>query len=805
MSRSEAVGRAHDPAAGSAAFAAAGADRRTLLLLSLVSGLGGVVYEVLYMRHLTSVLGDMFYVHAGLLCMFLLGNGIGAWLAHRFVPYLFAFELAIGGYALALPGIVEVYEASLLARLFPSPVVQSLFASGLLLAVPSVCIGFSIPLFSAYIRRQGATRDAFKLAYLLYNLGAAISVVLVEFYLIRWVGFTVSLYCVAAANLTCGVVLLGRRKRWTPGPLESSGAGEPVPWRSSVALLLASIAAAVFLGLFIKVCYHLFLPHRQNFAICTAISLVSIAVGTWLAKRTRAGLDTFLVLSLASVAVVYVVFEPAVALFELAEETLPAWTTVGRDFVFGFFLSIPYVFLGATIPALLQRETQVARRSGWLLLVSGVGNVVGMLIFMFVLHPNVKVFTIPLAIWALLIVSLVVHAGPRVGRWRLAVVVASALLLPVVYTRAERQIYLVHETVSGAAAITHYKATSDNVSLVEGPNGTYISYNGHPSIYVRGRNGRVNNAEIVSGIIPALVAPRLDDALVLGLGSGITAGSAATLFEHTDVVEINSAFFPLLDRIADANFSITRNPRANIIHDDARSFLASTSRRYDVIVNSIPSPTYFAAGKIYTAEFFDMVERALVPGGVYCSWLAPVDMSRDGLETFLATLSSRFRFCNLAVLRNGYYYASCSDEPLSVRDPRSLDFPPTMRGHLSSIRGVGLEEYLESLWISDDLLSGLDLSGVPLNTDAFPVMEFQIMRQDLLLKDPVRMKDPLVTRPARFNLAPRDPAEAEAFVRQAVVLRQVHGPLYVALCVPRLVENPSLGDAFERRWAEISH
>jgi len=779
--------------------------RTTLLVLSLVSGLGGVVYEVLYMRHLTTVLGDMFYVHAALICMFLFGNGLGAWLAHRFTRWLFAFEIAIGVYAFVLPWLLPLYEVSPLAHLSASPVVQTLLASALLLAVPAICIGFSIPLFSAYIRGRGETRDAFKRVYLLYNLGAAASVLAVEFYLIRWVGLTVSLYVVGVANLGCGLTLWLERRAWLPA--EEAPAAEPGRFqpRTLPALLCASLGASLFIAFYIKVCYHLFLPHRENFAVCTSASLLAISLGAWLARRSALPFSAFVAAAMASVSVLYGGFDWVAQAFEQVFTAAPASWATAVEFGFAFVLCLPYAFLGATIPALLRDETQVARRSGLLLLVSGIGNVLGMLLFIFVLHPLIPLFWTLLAVLGLLGIAVLLRFGgdrvrERGARARVLAPLAVALALaPVLAGRPDESVYLIHDQTPADATITHYKAASDNVSLIDSPERVYISYNGHPSIYVE-NHGTVNFAEVVSGVIPALVAPSRDRALVLGLGSGITAGATSRLFAHTDVVEINSGFFPLLPRISRDNFSIGENTAATIIHDDARSYLASTTKRYQAIVNSIPSPTYFAAGKIYTQEFFRMVAEALAPGGVYCSWFAPLEMSPEGLQTFLATLSHEFRHCNLAALRDGYYFTSCADEPLSVTDPATAGLPARIREALgAAIHGVTVERYLRGIFLTDDMFREMSFEGTRRNTDDFPIMEFQIMRRDRERRRPTRPPDPVVEDPQRFNVRGLGREPEELLLDRAIVFVQVHRGLFDAFYLPRLESDPALAAAFNAR------
>ncbi len=781
------------------------------MLLSLVSGLGGVVYEVLYLRHLTTVLGDMYYVHAALLCMFLLGNGIGAWLAHRFLRHLYVFELIIGLYAFSLPWLLPHFERSVLSRLADDPVIQSLLASAMLLAVPSICIGFSIPLFSAYIRHQNREREAFKAAYLLYNIGAAASVLLVEFYLIRWTGFTVSLYVVGTANLLCGVILLARRRDWLPDPDPDDDGTHGFALRESVAMFLASVGASLFVGFFIKTCYHLFLPHRENFAICTAITLLAIAAGTVIVQRFRPSFATLIGAAALTLGLVFALYPQWVQLFRASGETFLGSATVFRDFMFGVVLALPYLFLGATIPALMGNERNVARRAGHLLLLSGVGNVAGMLGFMFLVHPNVPFFSAVIVIWLTLTASVVVLQGVRLRPAVAVALLLSALTLPLASTHSEHGLYLVHaQDWDANSQIVHYKSTADNVSHVISPTSgggrTFISYNGHPSIYVS-QGPQVNPAEVVSGVIPALAAPRREKALVLGLGSGITGGAAATLFDHTDIVEINAAFFPLLDEISFANFRVQDNPNATLIHDDARSYLANTTERYDAIVNSIPSPTYFAAGKIYTLEFFEMVKAALEPDGVYSTWFAPLDMSEEGLYTFLATLHQSFEHCNLAVLRFGYYFANCSDEPLTVAT--DVDYPIEVRTVLGrSITSMNLERYFRSIFISDDIFARIDLENRPLNRDRFPIMEFQIMRFDRTTDERERSRaDVVVYDPERLNIAFADPQDTERFLDQASVFSQFHQPLFELHFREIIAQAAERGDtamvrSMQRRAAE---
>ena len=83
-----------------------------LVVVACASGFAGLGYEVLYLRHLTTLLGDMLYVHAALLSTFLVGVGAGAFWAHRAWGRLWLLEMGTGLYALLLPWLTGVLSAS---------------------------------------------------------------------------------------------------------------------------------------------------------------------------------------------------------------------------------------------------------------------------------------------------------------------------------------------------------------------------------------------------------------------------------------------------------------------------------------------------------------------------------------------------------------------------------------------------------------------------------------------------------------------------------------------------------------------
>ena len=191
--------------------AAVGRERWRLAVVSGLAALSGICalgYEVLFVRRLTTLLGDTLWVHAALLSTFLLGIALGARFAHHAHRWLASFEIGVGLYAVAMPGLAALLAGGSLGALPASPW-ATVVLTATLVALPALGIGFGLPLFSAYVRAlRGGRARAFPDVYAFYNLGAAIGVLMVEVVLVRSLGIAGSLRALGAVSVAVGVGLL---------------------------------------------------------------------------------------------------------------------------------------------------------------------------------------------------------------------------------------------------------------------------------------------------------------------------------------------------------------------------------------------------------------------------------------------------------------------------------------------------------------------------------------------------------------------------------------------------------------------
>ena len=60
-----------------------------------------------------------------------------------------------------------------------------------------------------------------------------------------------------------------------------------------------------------------------------------------------------------------------------------------------------------------------------------------------------------------------------------------------------------------------------------------------------------------------------------------------------------------------------QDPRADVIHTDARQYLANTGESFDIIIIDLPEPIEEGpAYLLYTSEFYELVRSKLTPNGI---------------------------------------------------------------------------------------------------------------------------------------------------------------------------------------------
>ena len=196
-----------------------------IYLCFLLSGVTGLVYQVLWGKYLQLFLGAGSYAHAVVLATFMgglaLGNALFGRFADRRVGKLALYaglELGIGLSCLLFPAFFNLLSQAYLALASSDPesfgnlAVKFVFAVCAML-LPTVLMGGTLPVLSKYvIRKMTDVGSKVGWLYFINSIGAVAGCVLAGFWLIAHFGLELSMVGTAAVNLAIGAAFLYLRR-----------------------------------------------------------------------------------------------------------------------------------------------------------------------------------------------------------------------------------------------------------------------------------------------------------------------------------------------------------------------------------------------------------------------------------------------------------------------------------------------------------------------------------------------------------------------------------------------------------------
>lgn len=226
-------------------------------------------------------------------------------------------------------------------------------------------------------------------------------------------------------------------------------------------------------------------------------------------------------------------------------------------------------------------------------------------------------------------------------------------------------------------------------------------------------------------------APARRAALVVGFGSGVTAGTlaAAENMKRVDAVEIEPAVLEAARWFKTENAGALDNPVLHPVIQDARRWMARQTRRYDLITSE-PSNLWTAgSAALFTREFFTDLSRALNPGGVVCQWVHGYGIREVDLRSVMATFASVFPETRLYVLGDDFFLLG-SDRPFlpETGAPRPLREVVSGLLAVTEIRGASFQPLLA---LDNDPWRAF-AAGAPIQTDDRLFLEWAGLRSSHL-------------------------------------------------------------------------
>jgi spermidine synthase len=721
---------------------------RAALLLMVASGFAGLGYQIVWTQQSALWLGHESAAVLAVVAAFFGGLSLGALtlgsrIEHspRPVRWYATCELVIALWSVLLVFAMPPFSnwALHLMGVHPSPVRQwavAFFVTLLLLLPATAAMGATLPAMERIIARQaerGRTRSIAAL-YAGNTLGAVFGVLGAAFWLVPELGLRQTTLLCAALNALCAATSWFVFAR-IPVEAPSEPAKAPEVEHNLARGVSMQLALTGFLGIGYEVLVARVLSQVSEntvytFALLLAVYLVGSAAGAagyqrWLLRRESSDpLGDWLLAALSAACLVGTASLWAAE--SLKDSALEAFGDGVAAAIAAEAVPALFAFGPATLVmgALFSHLSRRAHASG-----IGFGRALGI---------NTLGAAVAPALFGVLVLP---AAGPKIAL--LLIAVGYLLLVP----RRSWSRPAIWVPAGAAFALLGFAPPLAFVDVPEG--GHLVSYqdgvmaavsvdadaDGVLRLRINNRqqegSSRTQRVDGRQAWLPLLLHPAPKRALFLGLGTGITASSAAedpTL--NVDAVELLPEVIAASLKFAPSVADGMAYARLHIQEADARRFVRASERQYDVIVSDNFHPARSGSGSLYTVEHFSAVRERLAAEGVFCQWLPLHQLDRGSLRSIVHSFLVVYPQGSALIASN-----SLETPVLGLvgrRDGRRFD-ANALQARLSH---VALPERVASIGFEDEYaVLGSFVAGptalrrlaesAPANTDDHPVVAYR--------------------------------------------------------------------------------
>lgn len=765
-----------------------------------VSGVAGLVYQVVWTRYLALFLGHTSYAVIAVLAAFMGGLALGnAWLGAvvdrlpRPLLFYAGLELGIGVFAVVFPTYYEWVHQGFLAVVravepsgFLRLTLQFLFAS-ITIFVPTVLMGATLPALTRFVTRSLAElRGRVAALYAINSSGAVLGVILADWWWVPRLGLEVTVYLGAAMSLLVGLLALGASRVVQEGarppepPVESGTVEQFTP--AQLRLAVIGIGVSGFVAMLYEVAWTRLLglalgssTHAYSLMLATFIS--GIAAGGWLVYRWKRQAHTLTAFGIAELALAGTLFVSLwfydllpwwfarlAGLLQRTPESFVVYELLQALVCFGVMF-IPAMCLGTTLPLASRIATaeleRTGRSVGRVFAINTLGTVLGAVLTGLVFLPALGLahtFVLGITLNALVGLSLLGGAGRRDRRvWVTAVAVCGVALwgASLLEPRWQKAFSIgLWRSRNLAPTISEYRKQVRNVDLRfhrDGAGSTVVVMagsvgDGRETLMLR-VNGKTDATsvgdlctQVLASHLPMLMKSETPDVLIVGLGSGVTVGSALRYPEvrRVDVVEISPEVAEAARRFfGPFNGNAFDDERMRLSLEDAKTFLQTTTNRYDVIINEPSNPWMAGVAAVFSHEYYTEIRNRLKPGGLAAQWLQVYETDDHTADLAINTFNSVFPYAAAWLAGARDVLLIGSTEPfqpdLAIMEKRFAD--PVVQGDIGR---VGITEFASLLNLElipfGDALYVPELDS-PVHSDFRPVLEYAAQRAFFLRQE----------------------------------------------------------------------
>ena len=723
---------------------------RLLCGLLFSTGMTSLIFQIIWMRGFSIILGSTIYAMACVVTVFMLGLAAGSLFISRVLRSdgwptqspLLAYgtvELLVGLSSLLITWTLFTHQ-SLYLSLSGSPMApwpQRLGAQFTvclgLIGVPTALMGMTLPLLSQLV----AEPRQVSALYGVNTIGAATGSILSSFVFIYYLGCVRGGAAAAAINVLIFVVALSSDRFFSTaertGPAQAfsrASAGSEDRMLNRWLML----ALAVFSGFVVLSCE---IVWTRFLSLCfgNRIYVTSLTLGIILLCMGQAARMSSAMLRGTTPLWRTLLYACSLTLLSFSAAFLlerSAFQPKGPVVVAAFIMLMvvfPVTALGLIFPlTLASRPPGVTHDASWVGLVYGANTLagpVGALASGYVLinligSNGLIAFDSALLLIALLALAYAFRTQLKPSDQALGAAAVVGFLAII----APRGLQ-VPPVVDADRALVRSEDAHGIFSVIPATEGRLRVLNNRTELVYLYGDPVTQYVQESQAFLPMLYAPSLRRVLNIGSGYGITAGAFSRVEEvgSIDAVEIVPAIVEHAKLFSPGNHDYFSNPRVRIHITDGRHFLATTSERYDIISINVSDPYLPGSSSLFSREFYEMARGRLRAGGVLAQHIFGPDIA-----SLYHGLREVFPYVKGIPAYNNGLTVVASMEPLQPRQ-REL-FMRRYDGGRALLDSIGIANGLAGLEklvaMGDQKLEELSARAPAFrNSDDMPALEFR--------------------------------------------------------------------------------
>jgi hypothetical protein len=236
---------------------------------------------------------------------------------------------------------------------------------------------------------------------------------------------------------------------------------------------------------------------------------------------------------------------------------------------------------------------------------------------------------------------------------------------------------------------------------------------------------------VIAAALPLLMKPDATRYANIGFGSGLTAEALLSHGVPREVVtvEIEPAMVSGARSFVPRVIRPYRDPRSNIVIEDAKSFFARHGKRYDVIISEPSNPWVNGVANLFTTEWYRDVKRYLAPGGLLVQWLQTYEFNDRLVGSILAALGENFADYEIFEMNGADLIVVAVAEG---RVPRLGPLPVKQAVFMEQLKRLGITRAEEiaalSVGTKDEIVPLFAPLAAPVNSDYRPFVQLEAPR-----------------------------------------------------------------------------